>query len=131
MLDHSGRDTAHDRIRRYTLSNNRSGGYDRAIFDDHTGENRGVGADPYIFPYHNRSRMIVYPMGWIKIVVDGCQHHIMANERTVPDGYTALILKMASGIDKHIFANVNIFPEVCVKGRKQAKAVIHFFPDDF
>ena len=51
----------------------------------------------------------------IKVMVNGCKHYIVSNERTVPNDNAALILKMAAGIDKHIFPNRDIFSEVRVK----------------
>ena len=60
-------------------------------------------------------------------MVNGCKYYIVSNESAVPNDNAALILKMAAGIDKHIFSNRNIFSEVGVKRRKQAERIVNLF----
>ena len=39
----------------------------------------------------------------------------MPNERFIPNGNTALVLKFTAHIDKHMFSNSDIFTAVCVE----------------
>jgi len=61
----------------------------------------------------------------VQVVVDGGQHHPVADQCVVPDVDAALILKIAAGIDEHVLSQVNVPPEVCIEGRKHGHAVIY------
>ena len=52
-------------------------------------------------------------------VIHCSQHNIVTDQRAVADGNSALILKMAAGVDEHIFADGDIFTKVRVEWRKQ------------
>ena len=43
---------------------------------------------------------------------------MMADQDTVTDGDSTLILKTAAGIDENVFAEVDISPEIGIKRRK-------------
>ena len=58
-------------------------------------------------------------------MVEGSQHHIVADKCPIPDENAALVLKLAPHVDKDIFANVDILSAVGVKGREKPEALIH------
>ena len=62
-----------------------------------------------------------------KIVIEGGQHCVMADERAVADSNAALILETAATVDKDVFPYRNIFSAVGIKRRKQAKGSVHRF----
>ena len=74
-----------------------------------------MGTDPYSFPDIDRCRYIVRPFLRLSAMVDRRQHDLRPDQRAVPDIDPALILKMASAVDKNIFADVDIFPTVRIK----------------
>ena len=61
-------------------------------------------------------------------MIQGRQYHMMADQGTVTDGDSTLILKTAAGIDENVFAEVDISPEIGIKRRKHGKGWIDFFP---
>ena len=58
-------------------------------------------------------------------MIEGCQHHIVADQRPVPDEDSTLILEPAAAVDKYIFANRDVFAAVGLERRKHAKGFVH------
>ena len=64
----------------------------------------------------------------VQIVIQRRENDVMADERTVSDSDTALILKATAEIDKYIFSKCYIFSEIGVKRRVHAESFIYRFP---
>ena len=58
-------------------------------------------------------------------------HHCMTDQCTVIDRDPALVLELASGIDKYIFADRNVFSKIRIKWRKKAESFPDRFSDQF
>ncbi len=63
-------------------------------------------------------------------VIQSGQHHIVADQRTVPDENAALVLKFAAHVDKDMLSQVDVLSTVSIKGRKQPKSVIYRLTDE-
>ena len=48
-------------------------------------------------------------------MVDCCHHTVVTYEGIISYVYASVVLEFASGIDKNIFAEMDIFPEICLK----------------
>ena len=44
-------------------------------------------------------------------MVEGCQYHIVADKRPVPDEDSTLILEPATAVDKYIFTDRDVLPQ--------------------
>ena len=77
-------------------------------------------------------RITVYPV-FLRFqgMVNSGKDHVMADENSLFYGNAALILKMAAGINKHIFSKGYVFPKICIKRRKQAKGFIYLLSCQF
>ena len=64
-------------------------------------------------------------------MVQGSQHHIVADEGAVSDGDASLVLKVAAGVEKHIAANGDVLAVVGIEGREQTEALAHRLADEF
>ena len=84
---------------------------DRVFSDSDAGKNGGTGTDPYIFAYDDRFRHHSGSVFRVQIVIQRRENDVMADERTVSDSDTALILKATAEIDKYIFSKCYIFPK--------------------
>ena len=71
------------------------------------------------------SREHIAAVLWRHGMVERGQHHIVADEGAVADVNAALILELAAHIEKDVLPDVDVFPAVGIKGRKQAKALVH------
>ena len=87
------------------------------------------GSQPYIFPDDHRAGCILLRVSHGKVMVQRGDDGGMADEASIPDGDPALVLKLTAGIDKYVFSHRNVFSAVCIKGRKQAEALIHRLAD--
>ena len=74
--------------------------------DAYSLKNGGIGAYPHVLA---------------ESVVECGENYIMPDLTTVTDCNPTMILKVAAGIDKHIFANSNVLTEIRVKRRKYTK----------
>ena len=95
------------------------------VSDRDTRENRSVCSDPYLVPDRDRRGDQISTLFRIKMMIQRCQDYVVADQRVVSDRYTALVLKLASGVDENIFSHMDVFPAVRIERRKQAEAVIH------
>lgn len=55
----------------------------------------------------------------------------MPDQAIVSDLYAALILKTAARVDEYPLSDRNVFSEIRVKGRKERKAFVYLFSDEF
>ena len=65
-------------------------------------------------------------VGWVKVVVDGCQHDVVTDESALVDGDAALILELAAHIDEDMFANDGVLAAIGVEGWEHAYRLGHF-----
>lgn len=93
----------------------------RAVSDSHTGKNCRMSADPDVITDSDRRRTQVRALFRIKSVVERRDHHLLADKRSVSDDETALILKAAAAVDKHILSKYRILPAVCIERREHAE----------
>ena len=98
--------------------------------DGHPGQYGGVGTDPDPFSNVNGGRKHVAAPLRLHGVVQGSQHHIVADEGAVLDENAPLILELAAHVDEDLFADVDVLAAVRVKGREQPKALIHRLADE-
>ena len=63
-------------------------------------------------------------------VVEGSQHHIVADECAVPEVNAALILEFAAHVDKDVFPDVDVFAAVGMEGREEPEALVHRLADE-
>lgn len=54
-----------------------------------------------------------------------------ADQRPIPDIDAAMILKVAATVDKDIFADVDVFAALRVKGWEQGEAFVDLLPGQF
>lgn len=106
-----GRYAAHDRVRRYVFRHDRPGRYDGMIADGHSAQDRSVRPDPYPFPEYDRRVVQVLPVCGPEAVVEGGHDHAMPDQTAVADKDAALVLKLATGVDKHIPPYMDVFPK--------------------
>ena len=64
-------------------------------------------------------------------MVKCCKHHIMAYLATVTKCHSAMILKMAAGIDKHTSTHMYVPAEIRVEWRKDTQSVGHLISEKF
>ena len=65
-----------------------------------------------------------------KGVVERGKDHAMAYLTAVADVDAAVVLKLAAGVDEHVLAHVDVFPEVGIQGRKDAQRRGHGPPEE-
>ena len=63
-------------------------------------------------------------------MVQGGQHHVVADEGTVVDVDAALVLELAAHVDKDMFADVDVLSAVGIKGWEQPEALVHRLADE-
>lgn len=109
------RNTTHHCKGGHILCHNSACRNNRPFADGHTLGYHHIGANPDMIADVDGFVMIM-PVIRILIMVNCGQHHIMPDQDIVSDEDTALILKMAAGVDKDTLADVDISTEVRIKG---------------
>ena len=56
---------------------------------------------------------------------------VIAYLATVTQRHTAMVLEVAAGIDEHVFAHRDVFPEVRIKGRKDPERIGYRLAEQF
>ena len=64
----------------------------------------------------------------VHLMIQRCQHHVVADEAPFSDGDAALVLEVTAGIDKHIILHHDVLSKIRVKGREQGKGPINRLP---
>ena len=86
-------------------------------------------ADPYVFADDDwRGGHVPSPSGAL-VVVERRKDDVVPDEAAVAERDAALVLKAAPRVDKDVFADLDVFAEVGVDGRKEAEAVVHPISD--
>ena len=64
----------------------------------------------------NRGIVVFTVLGRVQVMVDGSQNNVMADQSTVPNLDSALVLKVAAGIDKDILTKLDVLSksELCM-----------------
>ena len=131
MLDHPCRHSDRDRTGRYVAGNDRPCANHGIVAYGYALQDCGVGSDPDILPENDwRGIGHLAFLGLQKMVERG-KHHIVPDLAAVPDGYAAMILEMAAGIDKHVFPDFDVLPEVGIKRREHTERGRNGFPEQF
>ncbi|GEM_PF-6598243 len=60
----------------------------------------------------NRGIVVFTVLGRVQVMVDGSQNNVMADQSTVPNLDSALVLKVAAGIDKDILTKLDVLSKV-------------------
>ena len=50
---------------------------------------------------------------------------------TVAEGYTAVVLEMAAGVDEYVLTHLNVLPEIGIERGEYTQAVGHRLPEEF
>ena len=65
----------------------------------------------------------------INVMIQSCKYNSMSDQYIISNKDSALVLKLAVGINENSFSNMDIFPEIRIEWRKQGERIIHRFPD--
>ena len=128
MANQPRRHPADHCIGRHVLRHHRSRGDHGVLPNRHAGKDGGIGSHPHILFQHDGSRVGRFPVFRCHPVVERGKHHIMPYLATVADRYAAMILKMATIVDKHMLAHRDVFPEIGIQRRKHAQSRRHRLP---
>ena len=110
-FDEFGRIAAYDAIWRHIFGNHRICTHDRVLAYPHAREDRRCHAYPHtLFYMYGLANSRVAIKG-IDIVVNGDEINLRGDKHLIIDMYPASIHKGAGGIDKDIFAKVDIAPK--------------------
>ena len=124
-FDDFRRHTANNRIWLHILGDYSTCGYNGSITDGHTREDGGIGSYPDVLPNVDGSIRHALPLGRGKVVVDGSQYDVMADECALVDGDATLILKLATHVDEYPFTHDRVLAAVGMEWRKHAYRLRH------
>ena len=51
-------------------------------------------------------------------MIECSENHVVPDLTSITEGYASMVLKMTTGIDENILADVDVFPEIGVKRRE-------------
>ena len=105
-----------DIFRHYSAGSNNS-----IVSDGHTGQNRYIRTQPDSLSDMDWSREKVIPLLRLRVVVECGEYGIVADQSTVIDFDSALILEFAAGVNEHMFSELNILSAVGIEGREETK----------
>lgn len=114
-FDDFSRNSPYDDIRGDILCNYRSGRYNRVVADGDALQDGCVRADPNILSELNRCRISRFTFFGRESVVKRGENHVVPDLAAIAECYAAVILKVAAGIDKDFFADLDILAEIGVK----------------
>lgn len=97
----SGRHAADNGIGRHIFGNDGTRSYHCIIPDGDALQYRCIRADPDVAPQNDGGRCHGKTLLRSQPVIERCKNDGMTDETVVPDGNTALILKMATGVDEN------------------------------
>ena len=120
--DDPGGHAGHHRVGGHVPGDHRPGGHNGPVPDGHAGGDGGVRADPCVFPDDDGGAVQLTAPGRVLLVVQGGQHHAVAQQGPVPDGDAGLVLEVAAGVDEYVGPDGDVLPVIGVEGGKQAEA---------
>ena len=121
-------DAADDGARGYVFRHHGARGDHRVVAHGNAREDGRVRADPDVSAQLYGRGVHPRALCRVEVVVERREHDLMPDEAVVADVDAALILKAAPRIDEHVFAETQIFAEVCIDGREQAELFVQFLP---
>lgn len=116
LPNHPGGDACRDGVGGDVLGDHGPGPDDGAVPDMYPRNHRNAGADPDVLPGDDGGGVGGGALLWVKVVVHGGQHHVVAQKGTVTQGDAALVLEVAAGVDKDPFAHRGVLAAVGVEG---------------
>ena len=102
--------------------------YYGSIADGYYSKNGGIGSNPDVFADVNWCIAHALTVGWVKVVIDGCQHDVVTYECTLVDGDAALILELAAHVDEYSFTNDGVLAAIGMKRRKHSYRLGYLTP---
>ena len=75
--------------------------------------------------------MELLPFFGIHVMIQGSQYNIMADQCSIINKNTTLILEFASRIDEHILSKRDILSEIRIEWREETERWINRFPCQF
>lgn len=128
-FDRFGGDSADDGVGRNVLRDNRPCRDDGVVADGHALQDRGVRTDPDVPSERDRRRVGRLAIVGRETVVECGEDDVMPNLAVVADGYAAVILKVAAGIDEYPAADMDVLAEIGVERREDAQRGIDLPPE--
>lgn len=123
MLYHARRNAANYRVGRHIPGYHSSGSNHRIVAYRNALKYRCIRTYPHIAPQDYRSRISEAAIFGLKSMVERGKHHVVAYLTAVAKGYASMILKVAAGVDKHVFAYVYVLAEIGIERRKHSQRV--------
>ncbi len=120
--DSGGNSAGHD-VFRNVSGYDRARGYYRIVADSHSAEDRSVRSYPDVSSQPDGGCQQFMSATWIQIVIDGRENDLMPDEASVADGYAALILKTASGVDENSLSDGYVFAEIGIDRGEEAEII--------
>ena len=125
------RNTTYNRIRCHIFRYHSSGTYNGIITDSHSLKNRRVRTYPYILTEYNRCRISRFTVFRSESVIERGEYDVVPDLAAVAEGYPAVILKVAAGVDKHIFTYGDVLTEIRIEGWENAQRLRNFISEQF
>ena len=108
-----------------------SGSHNGIVADGDSLQDGGIGAYPYILAQNDGGGVGSAAVFRQEAVVECGKDDVMAYLATVTQRHTAMVLEVAAGIDEHVFAHRDVFPEVRIKGRKDPERIGYRLAEQF
>lgn len=121
MLYYFCRYSAYYHIWRDIFSNHGTRRNDCVVTDSYSGGYSDVRANPDPIPNMYWLMGQILTFGRVVVMVESGHYNAVAYQYSVAYEYASLVLKMATGVDKHIFPHMNIPPEVGIKRREKSE----------
>ena len=74
---------------------------------------------PYVSSQHDGGGVHDSAVSGIEVMVERGKHHVVPDQATVAQRDTSVVLEMATGVDEHVFANGDVFPEIRIEWRER------------
>ena len=97
---------------RHVLRHDRTCADDRALADCHTGTDRHPRAQPHLVPDFDWLWDHAAALFGVWVMVERRNYGLRANQHIIADFDASLILKLASGVDEHAFADLRVLAAV-------------------
>lgn len=131
MFHNFCRNAAHDRICRNVFCYNGSCRNDSVVSDSHALQDSRIGADPNVLTQHDGSWVSGFPLFGRKSMIERSKHYVVSNLASVAYRDSAVILKVAAGVDKHIFTYGDVLTEIRIEGWENAQRLRNFISEQF